>query len=357
MSAGTLRNYRLLGRSGLRVSPLALGTMTFGTDWGWGADEREARRIFDRYVELGGNLVDTANLYTNGTAEQYIGKFTAERRDSLVIATKYTLPTRAGDPNSGGNHRKSMKTSIELSLRNLRTDYLDMLFLHLWDATTASDEILRAMDDLVRAGKVLYLGISNTPAWRVAGMQAIADLRGWAPLVAVQIEYSLIERGAERDLMPMAHELGLGVMTWAPLGDGILTGRYSKSDLEPKHAGSAVVPGRREISLARGTLTQRTLAIADVVKSVAGEIGKSPSQVALAWTLQNASVTAPIVGARTLKQLHDSLGALELQFTKEQQLRLHQASAVQLGYPHDYLRWVMRSEIMSTCMSGASRDI
>jgi aryl-alcohol dehydrogenase-like predicted oxidoreductase len=179
-----LDTYRLLGRSGLRVSPLALGTMTFGSDWGWGAAKDEARRIFDAYVDRGGNFVDTANQYTNGTAERLVGEFTSDRRDSLVLATKYTLTSRAGDPNSGGNHRKSMVRSVEDSLRRLGTDYIDLLYLHAWDFTTPVEEILRAMDDLVRAGKVLYVGISDTPAWQVARMQAIADLRGWSPLVA-----------------------------------------------------------------------------------------------------------------------------------------------------------------------------
>lgn len=351
MAAGTLRMFRLLGRSGLRVSPLALGTMTFGSERNWGADESEARAIFERYVDLGGNLIDTANQYTNGTAECLIGKFAREGRDRLVIATKYTVPTRTGDPNSGGNHRKSMVSSVELSLQRMQTEYIDLLFLHLWDGSTRSDEILRAMDDLVRAGKVLYLGISNTPAWRVAGMQAVSDLRGWSPLIALQVEYSLIERGAERDLIPMAHELGLGVMAWAPLGDGILTGKYSKADLEQTNSRGEGAPGRLEVSLARGVLTPRALAIAEVVKDIAAEIGRSPSQIALAWTL-STGVTTPIIGARTLAQLQDNLAALEITLSEGHCARLQQASAVRLGYPHDYLQWVMQTETMSACVCG-----
>jgi len=182
-----LNKYRLLGRSGLRVSPLALGTMTFGSEWGWGADAAEARRMFDAYVDAGGNFIDTANHYTNGTSEQLVGEFAAGERDRLVIATKYTLPTRSGDPNSGGNHRKSMMSSVETSLRRLQSDHIDLLYLHAWDATTPAEEILRAMDDLVRSGKVLYLGISDTPAWQISRMQTIADLRGWSPLIALQV--------------------------------------------------------------------------------------------------------------------------------------------------------------------------
>ncbi len=228
----SLDSYRLLGRSGLRVSPLALGTMTFGTDWGWGADIAEARRIFDLYVDRGGNFIDTANQYTNGTSERFVGELAADRRERLVIATKYTLSTRPGDPNSGGNHRKSMVRSVEDSLTRMSTDYIDLLYLHAWDFTTPVEEILRGMDDLVRAGKVVYVGISDAPAWQVSRMQAIADLRGWSPLVALQIEYSLIERTVERDLIPMAREMGLGVIPWSPLASGVLTGKYTRADLD-----------------------------------------------------------------------------------------------------------------------------
>ncbi|WP_343715635.1 aldo/keto reductase, partial [Inquilinus sp.] len=228
----SLDHYRLLGRSGLRVSPLALGAMTFGTDWGWGADEAEVRRIVDAYVDRGGNFIDTANQYTEGTSERLVGKFAADRRDRLVIATKYTLPLRHGDPNAGGNHRKSLVRSVESSLQRMRTDYIDLLYLHAWDFTTPVEEILRAMDDVVRAGKVLYVAISDAPAWQVARMQTIADLRGWSPLIALQIEYSLIERTVERDLIPMARELGLGVIPWSPLASGVLTGKYGRADLE-----------------------------------------------------------------------------------------------------------------------------
>jgi aryl-alcohol dehydrogenase-like predicted oxidoreductase len=227
----TLDTYRLLGRSGLRVSPLALGAATFGTEWGWGADQDEARKLFDLYVERGGNFIDTANTYTNGSSERLLGEFTRDNRESLVLATKYTTQRRPGDPNSGGAHRKSLFASVETSLRQLNTDYIDLLFLHVWDFTTPVEEILRGMDDLVRQGKVLYVAMSNVPAWEISRMQAIADLRGWSPLVALQIEYSLINRGAERDLIPMARAMGLGVTPYSPLGGGVLTGKYSRADL------------------------------------------------------------------------------------------------------------------------------
>ena len=333
----TLDTYRLLGRSGLRVSPLALGATTFGQDWGWGADRTEARRLFETYIERGGNFIDTANRYTNGTSEEFIGEFASGRRDSLVIATKYTLTGRPSDPNSGGNHRKSMIRSVEESLKRLQTDYLDLLYLHVWDGTTPVEEILRAMDDLVRAGKVLYLGISDTPAWQISRMQAIADLRGWSPLAALQIEYSLIERTVERDLIPMAREMGLGVIPWSPLASGVLTGKYGHADLEHGGISAAASGTRKNVALANGALTARGLEIADVVKEVAREMERTPSQVAIAWTLLNPGVTAPILGVRTLGQLEDNLGALDVRFSDEQRERLEEASDIELGFPHEFL--------------------
>lgn len=336
-TATTLDTYRLLGRSGLRVSPLSLGAMTFGNDWGWGAEEAESRRIFDAYVERGGNFIDTANQYTAGSSERLVGKFAEGRRDQLVIATKYTMTSRPKDPNAGGNHRKSMVRSVEDSLRRLGSDYIDLLYLHVWDQTTPVEEILRAMDDLVRAGKLIYVGISDTPAWRVAQMQAIADLRGWSPLIALQIQYSLIERTVERELMPMAAELGLGVIPWSPLGMGVLTGKYSRADLDIGTGVPEAVGTRKNVAAGNGALTERSLVIADVVKEVAADIGKTPAQVALAWTLLHPAVSSPIIGARTLAQLEDNLGALEVNFSQAQRARLDQASAIEIGFPHDFM--------------------
>lgn len=342
-----LDSYRLLGRSGLRVSPLSLGTMTFGADWGWGAEEAEARRIFDAYVERGGNFIDTANQYTNGSSERLVGRFAEGRRDELVIATKYTLSTRKGDPNSGGNHRKSMVRSVEDSLKRLNTDYIDLLYLHIWDDTTPVEEVLRAMDDLVRQGKVLYLGVSDIPAWQVSRMQAIAELRGWSPLIALQIEYSLVERTVERELIPMAREMGLGVMPWSPLASGVLTGKYSRKDLDAGSGEGEVVGTRKNVAAANGSLTGRALDIADEVAAVARELGRSPAQTALAWTLLNPGVTAPIIGARTLAQLEDNLGALEVAFSDEQRARLEAASAIELGFPHEMVHRPMTQQVMT----------
>ncbi|MET7300668.1 aldo/keto reductase [Embleya sp. NPDC005575] len=332
----TLDTYRLLGRSGLRVSPLALGTATFGTEWGWGAGHDDARKLFDLYVERGGNFIDTASTYTNGSSERMLGEFTRDHRESLVLATKYTTLRRPGDPNSGGAHRKSLFGSVETSLRQLKTDYIDLLFLHVWDFMTPVEEILRGLDDLVRHGKVLYVAISNAPAWEISRMQAIADLRSWSPLVALQIEYSLINRGGERDLIPMARAMGLGVTPYSPLGGGVLSGKYSRADLTATGADSGE-SNRKSFNAGLGMVTERTLAIADVVREIAAEVGHTPAQVALAWTLQNPGVTAPVIGARTPEQLVGNLGALEVDLTAHQLARLDKVSAIDLGYPHDLL--------------------
>lgn len=334
-----LTDYVLLGRSGLRVSPLSLGTMTFGKDWGWGADEAEARRIFDIYVERGGNFIDTANVYTNGSSETLLGQFVAERRDRLVIASKYTLNAWfPGDPNAGGNHRKSMVRAVEASLKRLGTDYLDLLYLHIWDGLTPIEEVMRGFDDLVRSGKIVYAGISDTPAWQVARMQTLADLRGWAPLVALQIEYSLAQRTVERDLIPMAGELGLGVVAWSPLAMGVLTGKYTQADLDKAAATSVQTTpdgARSAVAHSHDIFNARSLAIGVTVKQVAQSLGHSPAQVALAWLLQRGA--NPIVGARTVVQFEDNLGAFDVRFDEASQRKLDDASAVELGFPHDFL--------------------
>ncbi|QQN08979.1 aldo/keto reductase [Agrobacterium fabrum] len=341
----SLDQYRLLGRSGLRVSPLSLGTMTFGSEWGWGADEGEARRIFDAYVDRGGNFIDTSVNYTDGASERILGGFVKDKRERVVLSTKFTMARDAQNINSGGNHRLNLMRSVETSLRQLDTDRIDLLYLHAWDFTTTPEEVMRALDDLVSAGKVLYVGICNTPAWRVAQMQTLADLRGWSPFVALQIEYSLVERTVEFELMPMAHELGLGVLPWSPLGGGILTGKYSRADLSDENDAN-VAPTRKGVIASTGHLNERSLEIADVVGTVAEELGASRSQVALAWTLLNPAVTSPIVGARTLEQVEDNFGALEIMFSDKQIDLLNRSSALPPIFPERFIGRPMGQQLI-----------
>ena len=318
--------YKLLGRSGLRVSELALGTMTFGEEWGWGASKQESRRMFDAYAEAGGNFLDTANRYTEGTSERYLGDFIAADRDHWVVATKYTLWTRRDDPNFSGNHRKNMIQACEASLERLGTDYIDLYWVHAWDFTTPIEEVMRGLDDLVSAGKVLYVGISDTPAWIASRANTIADFRGWSPFVGLQIRYSLIDRTAEADLLPMARALDLAVTPWSVLGAGVLTGKYSR--------GNQPDEGR---ALAGAATRERNLEIAESVVSIADEIGCTPSQVAITWARQQDGVVIPLIGARNLPQLADNLGALEVCLSDDQLATLDEVSRVDLGFPHNFV--------------------
>jgi aryl-alcohol dehydrogenase-like predicted oxidoreductase len=334
-----LDDYRLLGRSGLRVSPLSLGTMTFGVAGAWGSSDAEAGKMVDLYLERGGNCLDTANFYGNGGSERVLSKLISGRRERLVLATKYSLTMRPGDPNASGNHRKNMIRSVEDSLRRLETDYIDLLYLHMWDYRTPVEEVLRGFDDLARAGKILYAGLSDTPAWQASRMQAIAELRGWIPIVALQIPYNLTERTVERELLPMAREMGMGVLPWSPLAGGVLSGKYGRGDLVKKDlADFSASSTRKDINIATGRLTERNLDIAGVVSDVAREIGVTAAQVALAWTMLHCAVVSPIIGARTLTQLEDNLAALDVSFSAEQTARLEAASHVEMGFPHDLLK-------------------
>ena len=345
-----MMRYKLLGNSGLRVSELALGTMTFGQDWGWGADATESRRIFDLYIDRGGNLVDTAVNYTNGASERLLGEFLREKRERVVLATKFTMAREPGNPNSGGNHRLNLLRSVEQSLRQLGTDRIDLFYLHAWDFTTQPEEVMRGLDDLVRAGKIVYAGICNTPAWRIAQVQTRAELFGWTPFVALQVEYSLIERTVEHELIPMAAALGLGVLPWSPLGGGVLTGKYTRADIvDSREAGVAAT--RKGVMASSGQLSDRALGIADVVRSVAQEIGATASQVALAWTLSNPAVTAPVIGARTLTQAKDNLGALGVVLSDEQRARLEAASVPEPIFP---ARFVGRPLVQQLIFGGSN---
>ena len=266
--------YKLLGKSGLRVSELCLGTMTFGDvwrDWGLATSKEESRKIFDGFAAAGGNFIDTANKYNEGGSESLLGEFLESDRDHFVVATKYTLFTREGDPNACGNHRKNMARSLEASLKRLKTDYLDLYWVHAWDFMTTVEEVMRGLDDMVRAGKVLYVGISDTPAWIVAQANTLAQFHGWSPFVGLQIEYSLAQRDPERDLLPMARALDLGVTAWGPLAGGILSGKYSKTRSQPddaRYGGESNPPDERK------------LRVGETVTKLAEETGHPPSQVA-----------------------------------------------------------------------------
>ncbi len=303
---------RLLGRSGIRVSEICLGAMMFGSDWDWrsSADEEASRLIYEAYREAGGNFIDTANVY--GASEEVVGRLVASERDAIVLATKFTLETDPTDPNSGGSHRKSLRRSVEDSLRRLATDHLDVLWVHAWDQRTPTEETLRALDDLVRAGKILAVGVSNTPAWEVSRAVAIAELMGWTPFCGIQVQYSLVRRTAEREMLPMARALGLAVTGWAPLASGILAGKES----------SRMQPGDADI--------------VGVVLEVANEVGLSPAQVSLAWLLRSGVI--PVVGATRVEQIRDSLAAVDVDLDNSHVERLDAASRVELGYPHEFLQ-------------------
>lgn len=322
--------YRLLGPSGLRVSEICLGTMSFGLDWGFGADEATSHAVLDAYAEAGGNFLDTANKYHNGQTEQFLGTWLPPHRDRMVVATKYTLSMDHSDPNASGNQRKNLVRSVEASLRRMGTDYIDLMWVHAWDDQTPWQETLRALDDLVRAGKILYIGVSDTPAWVVAASQVHAELKAWSSYTALQIEYSLIERTPERELLPMAQHFGLSVLGWAPLGGGLLTGKYTRdTQAESMH---------RTGNEMRGRTSERNLAIARVVDDIADELGLASTRVALAWSLSRGYGVIPLVGARTVQQIDDSLQALQVQLSPEQLERLDAVSRPSLGFPHDFLR-------------------
>ena len=347
--ATTLR-YKLLGRSGLRVSELCLGTMTFGEDWGWGASADESRAIFDAFTNAGGNFVDTANLYTNGSSEKIVGELINSDREQFVLATKYTMGMlRPGDPNGNGNHRKNLVQSVENSLKRLGTDYIDLLWVHAYDLLTPVDEMMRALDDLVRQGKILYVGVSDAPAWIVSQANTLADLRGWSPFVALQIEYSLIERTVEADLLPMARAFDLAVTPWSPLGQGVLTGKYNK----PRTEGDAARFAEGEASR---YLSDKNLAIAQTVVAIAGEVGVSAAQVALAWLREKGkaqnSVMIPIIGARKLSQFEDNLASVGLSLSPEQVKRLDDISAVPLPFPQSFVNYPQVNQIVY----GGTRD-
>jgi aryl-alcohol dehydrogenase-like predicted oxidoreductase len=325
--SSTIMKYRLLGKSGLRVSEVSLGTMTFGDELGWGSPKAEAQRVYETYREAGGNFIDTANFYTGGTSEKFVGEFIKGHRDSVVLATKYSNAVPGNDPNAAGNHRKSMTQALEASLKRLQTDYIDLYWVHIWDGITPVEEVMRGLDDIVRQGKVLYIGISDAPAWWIAQANTLAGLRGWTKFIGLQIEYSLVERTVERELIPMAKALNLGVLAWSPLAKGVLSGKY--------HGEGNADGGRMNNEGMKEFLPeeQHATRIISAVKVVSEQVGRSMAQVALAWLRHQTVPVIPIMGARKVSQLQDNLASLDLKLSAEQLKSLDGASRIELGFP------------------------
>ena len=320
--------YRLFGRSGLRVSEFILGAMIFGDDKRWsgrfGAKPDAARQIFDGFASAGGNMIDTANKYTEGQSERLVGELVGSDRQRFVLSTKYTLSVDESDPNASGNHRKSLTRSLDQSLRRLRTDYIDVFWVHIWDADTPIDETVRALDDAVSAGKVLYVGISDSPAWVVARANTIAELRGWTPFVGLQVPYSLANRQIERELLPMARAFGMSIAAWSPLGGGLLSGKY---------VDGSKISGRLESE----AISDHDRTIAHETLAVANELGVTSSQVALAWLQAQSPQIHPIIGARRVEQLTDNLAAADLELSSDVLARLDAVSSVDPGFPTDMI--------------------
>jgi aryl-alcohol dehydrogenase-like predicted oxidoreductase len=341
-----LNQYQLFGRTGLRVSPLCLGTMTFGTVWGWGADEKTSANMLAAYADKGGNFLDTANNYTENESEQYLGRILKKRgdRDRFVLATKYTGNIRPGDPNTGGNHRKSLKHSVERSLKSMNTDYIDMLWVHQWEERTPMDEMMRALDDLVREGKVLYIAASDFPAWRVAQANTMADAQGWTPFSGIQIEYHLAQRTVEAEQMPMARAMNLAVLPWSPLGGGALTGKYSVEDLNALEEGT-----RGKVATVINDLNERAVRIGQEVKAVAEEMNVTPAQVAINWLLRQPGVTSVVIGAKRLEQLQDNMAALDITLSDETMKRLDEVSEPHPIFPQSFL---MKDHVQNNHIAG-----
>ncbi len=339
-----LNDYVTLGRSGLRVSPLCLGTMTFGTEWGWGSEEETAREIFDRYIEAGGNFIDTADGYTEGHSEELLGKFIGDRglRDRVVLATKFTFNAEPGNPNAGGNGRKNIYRALEGSLRRLQTDYIDLYWLHAWDTITPVEEVIATLTDLVRAGKIRYYGFSDTPAWYVARAQTLAEKEGKERLVALQLEYSLVERGIEQEHVPVAQELGLGITPWSPLAGGFLSGKYQRQGNTGQGEGRLEVtrdnPGFQRF-------TERNWHILDALLDVAKQLNRPPAQVALNWVVTQPGITSMIIGASKPAQLEDNLRCSEFEIPADLRGKLAEVSALEPGHPYAFFEPGMQGRI------------
>ncbi len=319
-------DYKLLGGSGLRVSELCLGAMTFGSEEAWCADAKESRAMFDTFAEAGGNFIDTADIYTQGESEKLVGEFIANDRERFVVATKYTNCFPGGeDPNAAGNHRKNLRQSLDASLKRLNVDYIDLYWVHVWDYTTPIEEVMRALDDAVSTGKILYAGLSDAPAWVASRANTIAEWRGWTPFSALQLEYSLTERSIEREHLSLSRAMDIDITAWSPLASGILSGKYSRGDEGAK----------RLDTLPLASLDDRKLAIAKQVDAIADDIGASSAQVALAWVRQKGTI--PIIGARTTGQLVDNIASLDVTLNEAQMDMLDTVGAPDLGHPYNFL--------------------
>jgi aryl-alcohol dehydrogenase-like predicted oxidoreductase len=320
--------------------------MTFGIEWGWGTPEETARKLFDRFLDAGGNFFDTADGYTAGKSEELLGKFVrdAKVRDKAVIATKFTFNGEAGNPNAGGNGRKNILRALEGSLRRLQTDYIDLYYLHAWDGVTPVEEVLDTLDTLVRSGKIRYFGLSNAPAWYVGRMVTLAQSQGKAAPIGLQMEYSLVERTIEREFVPAALELGLGILPWSPLSSGFLSGKYERTKDGGKGEGRLEkTKGSANPNFKR--FTPRNWRILEALLAVAKELGKSPAQVALNWITKRPGVTSTIIGATKLAQLEDNLSALEFEIPRKLWANLEKASKPRAEYPYVFYDEFIRAGI------------
>lgn len=340
----SLKQYVTLGRSGLRVSPYSLGTMTFGTEWGWGSEESDARAVFNGYIDAGGNFLDTADGYTMGKSEQLVGKFITERnlRDRVVLATKFTFNADPSNPNAGGNGRKNIYRALEGSLRRLQTDYIDLYWLHVWDMVTPVEEVLSTLNDLVRAGKIRHFGLSDVPAWYVARAQTLAEREGKERLIALQLEYSLTERNIEREHIPVAQELGIGVCPWSPLAGGFLSGKYKREGNTGKGQGRLDQNKHAQLF---DRFTEHNWRVLDALLDVAKQLDKKPVQVALNWVVTQPGITSTIIGATNLSQLQDNLSALEFTIPADLRKRLDDASAIEQFHPYIFFQPAMQARI------------
>jgi aryl-alcohol dehydrogenase-like predicted oxidoreductase len=331
--------------------------MGFMEGLSWGTSKQDSRKIYDAFMEEGGNFIDTANTYGDGVSEEYLGEFMAAERDRVVLSTKYAGryigSTLANNANCSGSHRKSLVHSVETSLKRLKTDYIDLLWVHSWDFMTPVEEVMRALDDLVRQGKLLYIGVSNAPAWIVAQANTIAELRGWTPFIALQVEYNLIERDVERELLPMARALDIGVTAWTPLSSGLLTGKYNQNGAAVSGERAATPPRRLDDPMMSrfAPRSERSVSIAEEVTRIAREMGSTPAQVALNWIRRQGVI--PIFGARTAGQVKENMGCFDFNLSEDHIQRLNQVSKIRLGFPHDFLA----STIVKTFVYGGMFDL